>query len=106
MALQKGGLGISRFDAYQGTSLSKKVTLCPFLSNSLTNPLKVVACPFPQDEVMDKPNITISNFSPFIQPLLQWKTPVVKYGLTLMLYVYTYALPILSSVQPAQLHLL
>src|SRR5438046_2513802 len=64
--LQKGGSGRSRLEASHGTSLSKKVTLCPFLFSSFIKPLNVVAWPLPHEEVMERPSITISKESSFI----------------------------------------
>src|SRR6185436_3959851 len=56
-----GGFGRSRFEAYQGTSLSRKRLLCPRAASSRTKPRYVVACPLPHDEVIDSPSITMSS---------------------------------------------
>src|SRR5690606_30107019 len=46
----------------QGMSRSKKLMLWPRLRKALTRPLKVVACPLPQEDVIDKPKMTIFSF--------------------------------------------
>src|ERR1041384_7825487 len=52
---------MSRCSAYHGMSRSRKQTLCPRLLSARTRARYVVACPFPHEEVIDRPKITMSN---------------------------------------------
>src|SRR5689334_6491865 len=42
-------------------SRSRKTTLCPRALNARTSARNVVACPFPHDDVIDNPRITMSS---------------------------------------------
>src|SRR5205085_9344633 len=54
---------MSRLLAYQGKSRSMKTTLWPRPCNPFISPRYVVACPFPQDEVTERPNMTMFSDS-------------------------------------------
>src|SRR5579864_4533855 len=59
---QKGGSGRSRLEAYHCRSFSKKTILWPRACRARVRERKVVACPLPHAEVMERPKMTIFNF--------------------------------------------
>src|SRR5215212_954799 len=50
---------MSRFSEYQGVSRSRKRMSWPRWERARTRPRKLVACPFPQEEVMESPRMTM-----------------------------------------------
>src|SRR5215472_17836610 len=59
LSAQNGGSGKSRLCSYHSALCSKKTTSCPRPCRDLQSARKVVACPLPQADEIDNPNITI-----------------------------------------------
>src|SRR5437868_12221836 len=69
---------MSRCSAYHGMSRSRKQTLCPRALRARTSARKVVACPLPHEEVIDRPKITMSNGLVMRSKLLRQRSLVLS----------------------------